>query len=87
LKKPVNLAISTATLTRTIRSLLSEILDILHKYKAKWQCVNTLNASLLSILLKDMKVIEIQFDHSFWEVLYAKRKTFYIYNVTHDLKR
>ena len=31
LKKPVNLAISTATLTRTILSLLNEILDILHK--------------------------------------------------------
>jgi len=27
--------------------------------------------------LKDMKVIEIKFDHSFWEVLYAKLKTFY----------
>jgi hypothetical protein len=87
LKKPVNLAISTATLTRTIRSLLSENLDILHKYKAKWQCVNTLNASLLSILEKDIKVIEIQFDNSFWEVLYAKLKTFYIDNVTHVLKR
>ena len=37
--------------------------------------------------LKDMKVIEIQFDNSFWEVLYAKLKTFYIDNVTHVLKR
>jgi hypothetical protein len=36
--------------------------------------------------LKDMKVIEIKFDHSFWEVLYAKLKTFYIDNVTHVLK-
>jgi hypothetical protein len=37
--------------------------------------------------LKDMKVIEIQFDNSLWEVLYAKLKTFYIDNVTHVLKR
>jgi hypothetical protein len=36
--------------------------------------------------LKDMKAIEIKFDHSFWEVLYAKLKTFYIDNVTHVLK-
>ena len=37
--------------------------------------------------LKDVKVIEIQFDNSLWEVLYAKLKTFYIDNVTHVLKR
>ena len=85
MKKPVNPAISTATLTRTILSLLNEILDIL--VHGQMAVCKYSKCEFVVYTLKDMEVIENKFDHSFWEVLYAKLKTFYIDNVTHVLKR